>query len=298
MLEMIMEEWSKWYSFEELYTFNGLSDRKSRSEFEVTLEGIEGRIAQANGFMQEKGTPIFIKRTFKEDRGEIPCGVYMLRIGGRLPEGDEKPPSGYYDYIGLAKGIMNPGIQRGFQERMFAHFRKLIHIPDRDAVQDALIAAYPDKDENQRMELLKGPHRNYDEFRDVFQGNYRNEEAFVTFFKNNKEHFSSTQDIKAFFKKHVRIRFNIFRRTLMKDGKRIPYFNLKELKKEILKGCEESLEKYEIYRDYEDIYSGKIVKAEGVCLQAYYTKFGDYPFLNQRNELTGVLGNFQELLSK
>ena len=225
----------------------------------------------------------------------------MLRIKGNLPEGDEKPPSGYYDYIGLAKGIMNVGIQRGFQERIFAHFRKLIHIPDRDAIKDALIAAYPDKDkdENQHMELLKGPHRNYDEFRGIFNENYANEVAFETFFENNREFFSSTQDIKAFFKKHVRIRFNIFRRTLlMKDGKLIPYFNLNELKKEILNGCEESLKKYEIYRDYEDIYSGKIVKAEGVCLQAYYTKFGDYPFLNQRNELTGVLGNFQELLSK
>lgn len=300
MLEMIMEEWSKWYSFEELYTFNGLSDRKSRSEFEVTLEEIEGRLAQANGFKQKEGTPISIPRTGPADRGTIPCGVYMLRIGGRLPEGDEKPPSGYYDYIGLAKGIMNPGTQRGFQERMFAHFRKLIHIPDRDAIQKALIAAYPDKDENQRMELLKGPHRNYDEFRDIFNGKYANEVAFETFFENNKEHFSSTQDIHDFFKKNVRIRFNIFRRTLTKNGNPIQYSNLfshpKELRDKVLAGCTESLKTYKIYRNTEDIYSGKIVKAEGACLQAYFTEFDEFPFLNKQDELNGILGNFQELL--
>jgi len=302
MLEMIMEEWSEWYSFEELYTFNGLIERGGTGKFIVTLENIKGCLAQANGFKQKEGTPISIPRTGPADRGTIPCGVYMLRIGGNFPEGNEKPRSGYYDYIGLAKGIMNDGTQRGFQERMFAHFRKLIHVPDRGDVKKALIAVCGNKDENHHMKLLEGPHRNYDEFRDVFQGNYRNEEAFVTFFENNKEHFSSTQDIHDFFKKNVRIRFNIFRRTLKKNGNPIQYSNLfshpKELRNKVLAGCTESLKTYEIYRNTEDIYSGKIVKAEGACLQAYFTEFDEFPFLNAQNELNGILGNFQELLSK
>ena len=63
----------------------------------------------------------------------------MMRIKGKLPK-KNPPKSGYYDYIGLAGGIMNPTWRtNGFNSRIpDDHFRKLINFPKRGEVIDAI----------------------------------------------------------------------------------------------------------------------------------------------------------------
>lgn len=299
--------WSKWYSFEELYTFIGLVHPKSKSRMVTTIDNVKGGLAQWNGFLDKESSEIYFENEQKlESRAEIPCGIYMMRIKGKLPE-KNPPKSGFYDYIGLAGGIMNlVWRSNGFNPRLpDDHFRKLINIPHRGDVVAALEKAYP-KDISDRpdalQKLAKQNFSCYAEYREFFKGNYHIENNFRKFFKYNHEQLNSTKDVQDFFNNNVRLRFNVLERNIRNSsGKYIRYENIYtkgNLRNEVLQGNKDSLEESEIYHNQEREFQKRLNKAEGLSLQAYFTKYGEYPFLNDRDEVSYALEGFKNILDE
>jgi hypothetical protein len=321
--------WSQWYNFEDLYAFNGLVDPKSQSSMVTTIDSVKGGLAKWNGFSEKKDSDIYFEEEKKlESRAEIPCGIYLMRITGKLPE-KNPPKSGFYDYIGLAGGIMNSTWRsNGFNPRLpDDHFRKLINIPKRGDVINAIKQTYPevvptkleaiaaikknnlnkqavtDKeikdfiDKECLKQLAKQNFSCYQEYRDSFKGNYSNEALFEEFFKYNQDNLGSTKDVQDFFNSNVRIRFNFLKRKL-KDGnkKYIRYENIYKkggkLGNEVLQGNKDSLKESKIYYDHETKFLQRLNKAEGLSLQAYFSKYGEYPFLNDRDEVSYALEGF------
>ena len=327
--------WSDWYNFEDLYAFNGLVDPKSTSKMVVTIDSLKGSLAKWNGFSEKEDSDIYFEAEENlESRAEIPCGIYMMRIKGKLPK-KNPPKSGHYDYIGLAGGIMNTTWRtNGFNSRIpDDHFRKLINFPKRGEVIAAIKKAYPevvptkskviaaiqkDNPDKQRVtkeqikdfidkackkKLAEHPFNCYQEYRDSFKGKYSNEKRFEEFFKYNQAKLSCTKDVQDFFNSNVRIRFNFLKRKL-KDGNKqyIRYENIYKkdgkLSKEVLKGNKDSLKESEIYQNYEKKFQERLNKAEGLSLQAYFTKYKEYPFLNDRNEVSYALEGFEKNLGE
>ena len=299
--------WSKWYSFEDLYTFNGLVHPKSKSGMVTTIDTVKGGLAQWNGFSEIEGSDIYFKdRNKLESPAEIPCGIYMLRIKGKLPEKDP-PKSGFYDYIGLAGGIMNSSWRsNGFNSRIpDDHFRKLINIPKRGDVIAAIKKAYPNDvpKRSDAIAALAKQNLSYKEYRDFFKGNYSIESNFKIFFECNQERLGSTKDVQDFFNSNVRIRFNFLKRNLRdSNDKYIRYENIYKIKgklrNEVLQGNKKSLEESKIYYNNETNFLERLNKAEGLSLQAYFTKYKEYPFLNDRDEVTYALEGFENILDE
>ena len=297
--------WSKWYSFEELYTFIGLVHPNSQSSMVTTIDNVKGGLSQWNGFLEKEGSDIYFENEKKlESRAQIPCGIYMMRIKGDLPK-NKPPKSGFYDYIGLAGGIMNKTWRsNGFNSRLpDDHFRKLINIPKRGAVIAALNKAYPDYASTQpdALEMLaKQNFSCYAEYRKFYKGNYHIEANFKKFFEHNQEQLNSTKDVQDFFNNNVRIRFNFLERNIRDSRKHyIRYENIYSkgnLRKEVLEGSEASLRESEIYNNQEAEFQRRLNKAEGLSLQAYFTKYEEYPFLNDRDEVSYALKGFEDNL--
>ncbi len=297
--------WSDWYYFKDLYAFNGVVDPKSQSGMVTTIDNVKGGLAKWNGFLDKEGSEIYFENEQKlESRAKIPCGIYMMRIEGKLPKNDP-PKSGFYDYIGLAGGIMNKTWRcNGFNSRLpDDHFRKLINIPQRGDVIAALKKAYP-KDIFDRpdalQKLAKQNFSCYAEYREFFKGNYHIENNFRKFFKYNHEQLNSTKDVQDFFNNNVRIRFNVLERNIKNSsGKYIRYENIYakgNLRNEVLQGNKDSLEESEKYHNQEREFQKRLNKAEGLSLQAYFTKYDEYPFLNDRNEVSYALKGFKSNL--
>ena len=167
--------------------------------------------------------------------------------------------------------------------------------PNKQAVTDKEIKAFIDKE--CLKELAKQNFSCYQEYRDSFEGNYSNEARFKEFFKYNQDKLGSTKDVQDFFNSNVRIRFNFLKRKL-KDGNKqyIRYENIYKkggkLGNEVLQGNKDSLKESKIYYDHETKFLQRLNKAEGLSLQAYFSKHGEYPFLNDRDEVSfSELGN-------
>ena len=321
--------WSDWYNFEDLYEFNGLVDPKSQSSMVTTIDSVRGGLAKWNGFSEKKDSDIYFEAEKNlESRAEIPCGIYMMRIQGELPE-KNPPKSGFYDYIGLAGGIMNTTWRtNGFNSRLpDDHFRKLINILKRGEVIAAIKKAYPedvpkpsdvraaikkDNPDKQKItaedvkdfidreclkKLLKQNFSSYKEYRDFYKCNYSIEKNFQKFFEYNKEKLGSTKDVQDFFNSNVRIRFNFLERNLKdSNGQYIRYENIYakgKLRNEVLQGNKDSLEESKIYHNQETGFLKRLNKAEGLSLQAYFTKYQEYPFLNDRDEVSYALEGFE-----
>lgn len=297
--------WSKWYDFEELFTFEGLVDPKLKKGMATIIEGEKGYLAKWDGFLEKEDSDIYFEKRKLNSDAEIPCGIYMMRVDGNLPKSNP-PKSKYYDYIGLAGGIMNSGKANGFYSRLPDHFRKLIDVPKRGAVMAAIKAAYPDCNEEERKKKLAEEKSGYKDYRAFFKGKYKNEENFKKFFQCNQHQLGSTKDIQDFFKSNVRIRFNFLKRNLTVKRERqdvnIRYENIYkkngELGNEVLQGNKDSLKASEIYHTQEIKYLERLNKAEGLCLQAYFTEYDEYPFLNNRNEVSYALNGFEKNLDK
>ena len=71
-----------------------------------------------------------------------------------------------------------------------------------------------------------------------------------------------------------------------------------ELGNEVLQGNKDSLKASEIYHTQEIKYLERLNKAEGLCLQAYFTEYDEYPFLNNRNEVSYALNGFEKNLDE
>ena len=297
--------WSKWYDFEELFTFEGLVDPKLKKGMATIIEGEKGYLAKWDGFLEKEDSDIYFEKRKLKSVAEIPCGIYMMRVDGNLPKSNP-PKSKYYDYIGLAGGIMNSGKANGFYSRLPDHFRKLIDVPKRGAVMAAIKAAYPDCNEEERKKKLAEEKLGYKDYRAFFKGKYKNEENFKKFFQCNHHQLGSTKDVQDFFKSNVRIRFNFLKRnlTLERQGQdvNIRYENIYkkngELGNEVLQGNKDSLKASEIYHTREIKYLERLNKAEGLCLQAYFTEYDEYPFLNNRNEVSYALNGFEKNLDE
>lgn len=297
--------WSKWYDFEELFTFEGLVDPKLKKGMATIIEGEKGYLAKWDGFLEKEDSDIYFEKRKLKSAAEIPCGIYMMRVNGNLPKSNP-PKSKYYDYIGLAGGIMNSGKANGFYSRLPDHFRKLINVPSRKMVQKATKAAYPDCNKGDDWsKKLAEEKLSYKDYRDFFKGNYKIEKNFQKFFECNQHKLGSTKDIQAFFKSNVQIRFNFLERNFTVERKKqkvdIRYESIYQkgkLRDEVLQGNEDSLNASKIYHTQEIEYLQRLSKAEGLCLQAYFTEYDEYPFLNNRNEVFYALNGFEKNLVK
>lgn len=303
--------WSKWYDFEELFTFEGLVDPKVEKGMVTTIEGEKGSLAKWDGFLEKEDSDIYFEKGKLKSPAKIPCGIYMMRVEGDLPKIDP-PKSKYYDYIGLAGGIMNSGKANGFYSRLPAHFRKLINVPERGNIRTATRAAYPDcnKGDSWKKKLAE-EKPTIQIYRDFFDGHYHIESNFKKFFECNQNKLGSTKDIQDFFNSKVRIRFNFLERnlTVNREGAVIDirYEDIykenasnarKNIRDEVLQGNKDSLNDSKIYHSQEEKYQGRLNKAEGLCLQAYFAEYDEYPFLNDRDEVAYALEGFKEELGK
>ncbi len=290
--------WSDWYNFEDLFKFVGLTCPESRSGFITTIDGVKGGLTRWNGFLEREDTIIYPRNL--QSRAEFPCGIYMIRVKGETSK-EISPKSQYFDYIGRAGGIMNSKKTNGFLSRIpDDHFRKLINIPQRGSVARGMQKAYQDRDVQNWKSELENEKFTTQSYRDFLEGTYRIEANFKSFFDLNQDMLGNTRAIQNFFKRNVRIRFLFLRRNLTVTSKGQPvdirYENIYKsggrLREEVLSGDEGALEQSEIYHRQEKEYNGNLYKAEGLCLQAYFTEYGEYPFLNSSNEVNYALDNF------
>ena len=80
--------WSKWYDFEELFTFEGLVDPNDDTGMTVFIEGKKGSLAKWDGFLEKEDSDIdFEKRKLAEQRA-------TRRLKGELPSKDAKGKTG------------------------------------------------------------------------------------------------------------------------------------------------------------------------------------------------------------
>jgi len=295
--------WTEWYKFEDLFKFVGLTCSESTSGFKTTIDGVKGGLTRWNGFLERNNTVIYPRNL--QSHAEIPCGIYMIRVKGETSK-KVSPKSQFFDYIGRAGGIMNSTTKsNGFLSRIpDDHFRKLINIPERGSVGRAMQEAYQAcGKKNWRSELEKDTFTTQS-FRDFLEGKYQIEANFKSFFDLNQDMLRNTEDIQDFFKRNVRIKFLFLRRKLRVRRNNEPvdirYENIYKtggtLREEVLSGNEDSLEQSKIYHRQEKEYNERLCKAEGLCLQAYFTKYGEYPFLNSSDEVNYALNNFLESL--
>ena len=295
--------WTKWYEFDELFKFEGLTSSKSRSGFITTIDGVKGGLTRWNGFLERQDTVIYPRNL--QSRAEIPCGIYMIRVKGKTSK-ETSPKSQYFDYIGRAGGIMNSSKKtNGFLSRIpDDHFRKLINIPQRGFVKQGMKEVYQARGVQNWLSELENETFTTQSYRDFLEGTYHIEANFKSFFDLNQDMLGDTRAIQDFFKRNVRIRFLFLSRdlTVRRRGQPVDirYENIYKtggrLREEVLSGNEGSLEQSEIYHRKEMEYKGRLYKAEGLCLQAYFTRYGEYPFLNSSNEVNYALNNFLESL--
>ena len=60
---------------------------KAKAVWLQPLIHVKGGLAQWNGFLDKESSEIYFENEQKlESRAEIPCGIYMMRIEGKLPE--------------------------------------------------------------------------------------------------------------------------------------------------------------------------------------------------------------------
>lgn len=249
--------WKPFFPFTDYFRidhFVGHPGRRSR--LGTTLEGVKGNFSKAHGLGPQAGKSFDYSSL---GRDSIKCGVYWIRI---LGDSDCPHSSGHYDYIGLSANNTTPSLfQCGIYGRVFDHYRKLCLLPDRGDIVKFIKRNHPELDKDECIDLLSTQNfLNYEEMRTFFSDRetgacYISETVprpFLELHKRYSQHFVTIDSIRDFFESRVFFRFNSYNMTANS-------------------GIE-------------------IGKGEGLALREYYHLYGEYPYLNSRDETAGLEG--------
>ena len=249
--------WTKFEKFDSLFEIKHYVGHPGRKvKWNTTLEGRHGFLSMAHGLSPIKGG-IFDYNAL--DRNKIIRGVYWIRI-----KGNEKceHPSGHFDYIGMAASSGSyPKFQQGIYGRIFDHYRKIVQLPERSKISAYLEERFPNQSEDSIVENLSTQNfKNYNELRDYFTSPISNKsmitndipDPFVNLHQAFEDQFDTLQNIQNFFSNNVYLRYS-------------PYKASKKEKEIISKG-------------------------EGLALREYFHKYKAYPYLNSRDETSGLVG--------
>ena len=146
--------------------------------------------------------------------------------------------------------------QRGIFGRIFDHYRKIVGLPARKSIDKYIEQEYPGLIKEKR--ILKFADQKFDDYEELRQffkkcsNTIYEKDTTKRFLKVTnffKDELKTIYSIKEFFNQRVFLSFNIY------SGKE---------------------------------YIPNISKGEGLALQEYKNKFGEYPFLNEQNEVVSI----------
>lgn len=253
-----------WSGWTELKPFDNYCNIKSyvghegktgsrKKNWHTTLEKEQGFLSMSEGCSAIDKS---ILDNYKYKTEDIPQGVYFIRIIGAKG----LHPSNCFDYIGRSSTDPKKKaaiFQRGIFGRIFDHYRKIVGLPARQSINKYIEQGYPMliKDEERILKFADQKFNDYEELRQFFKNcsnTIYEKDTTKRFLKVNnffKDELKTIRSIKEFFNQGVFLSFNIY------SGKeKIP----------------------------------NISKGEGLALQAYKNKFGEYPFLNEQNEVVAI----------
>lgn len=256
--------WSEFRPYSNYCTINHYVGHEGKTgnkkNWRTTLENKFGFLSMCDGCIASDNS---VLNNYTYNTEDIPQGVYFLRIIGSK----EFHTSNCFDYIG--RSSTNPGaqaaiFQRGIFGRIFDHYRKIVGLPARGSIDKYLKIGYPELTKEERiLKLANQDFNDYEELRQFFKGcsntTYKKDSTknFLKVTNLFKHQLKTLDSIKDFFNQKVFLSLNIY------SGKE---------------------------------YIPNISKGEGLALQAYKNKFGDYPFLNEQNEVVAIK-NFDKLFT-
>jgi hypothetical protein len=250
----------------------------------TTLEGTYGGLENA---------------TLKKNNGDLgpyDPGIYWIKIN----RPSKKNKSKSWNYIGK-NAVFCPSTsgQGGIAFRVSDHITKLMFLPHRSKIIEALEKKYPKKTKEQRIaKFREQKFLNYQELRKFLSDSdgkylYKTTEHFEDFFKENKDDFKTYEKIKEFFDKYVEIKFLKLPIKGKEHYSKIENWkkDISALKKSIKAGNKESTE----YKKVLQYLTLHVDKAEAVCMGAYAANNkGKLPELCKIDETKGFLKGFAE----
>lgn len=252
--------WNNWTEFKpftdyfEIKHLVGYQGR--RGLWKTTLEEETGHLSQADGLFPVQGGAF-------DYNINVAVGIYFIRIAG----GEDHHPSGFFDYIGLSAPSNNDdgAYQKGIYGRIFEHYRKILGIPHRPKIKDYINAKKKSEMNDRDMYDLfeEQEFKDYQAYREFFMKCSKDEYSkvstrqFIQITEKFAKELSNLQSIKNFFSSKVTFCFNTY------SG------NGTDAIKDISKG-------------------------EGLALNDYKNIYGEYPFLNERDEGIALRGFLKE----
>ena len=247
--------WTKFLKFDSLFEIKHyVGHPGKKGQWNTTLEGRHGFLSMADGLSPIKNS-VFDYTVLNPE--EIIRGVYWIRIKGN---GKCEHPSKHFDYIGMAASKGNYSIfQQGIFGRIFDHYRKILLLPERSKINKYLRERFPDQSRDSIVKEFSAQNfNNYNGLRDYFTSPISGEsmiarntpKPFVNLHKTFEDQFDTLQNIQQFFSNNVYLRYSEYKA---------------------------STKEREI-----------ISKGEGLALREYYNTYGDYPYLNTRDETRGL----------
>ena len=251
-----------------ILNYTGYPGRKGT--FQARLENKKLQyFSQAEGCEPVKGSLLDYNR-------QIAHGLYFIRIEDKSAVGRTK--SNYYDYIGMASGEGNYSkFQSGIFARLYDHYRKLVCLPHRTNF-NSLIQKYRFGIQNQ--EEQKSNRQNAVE--DLAKQNFKDHSELRRYFAAPSLEESLEENVASLGEYGITRKFlDVFTKCSQSndlnsiDGIR-EFFNSK-VKISLL-----------IYRNDLKNLNTSITKGEGLVLADYIQHFGEYPFLNSKDEVKNV----------
>ncbi|MDB9934633.1 hypothetical protein OAD53_02880 [Gammaproteobacteria bacterium] len=218
----------------------------------------------------------------REEHPEITCGIYMIRIEDESAEkGKTKTESGFYDYIGLTANDRQRDFQSGIFGRLFNHYRKLVCLPSRGNF----------------AKLIKKYHLGIDlseERREDKEKKNENRNKAIQHLKDQK--FSDLADLRKYFQSpHLSSGAKIVEYCEDLNPKFINVFQqcrksndldtIEGINKFFSTKVQVSFIPVDRGNTTEQKFREKIAKGEGVALASYKARYGEFPFLNTRDEV-------------
>ena len=262
----------------EIKNFTGHEGRKGVFQTKLNSSELE-YFSQAEGCFPVRNGLLDYKR---KEHPEITCGIYMIRIEDESAgKGKTKTESGFYDYIGLTANDKQRDFQSGIFGRLFTHYRKLVCLPSRGNF-GTLIKKY-----HLGIDLLAEKSEDEEKKQD-------NDNKAIQHLKGKK--FSDLADLRKYFKSpHLPSGAGIKEYCEDLNPKFINVF--KQCRKsnnlDTIKGVNKffstkvKVSFIPVYRGdiKEQKFREKIAKGEGVALASYKARYGEFPFLNTRDEV-------------
>ena len=245
--------WSELNSFGDYCSINNYVDenRSGNGKWRMTLEKKTGLLSKSDGCKPLNDS---VLNNHKYKIKDIPQGVYFIRIIGA----NKLHPSNFIDYIGRAtvkKDSKANILQRGIFGRVADHYRKIVGLPSRSEIDNYIKSRYQGLSEKERVSKLAS------------------------------QEFNDYEELRKFLKKCSN---DIYKKDTTKKFLKVTNFFEDELKTLV------SIKNFfnqKVFLSF-NLYSGKdisqISKGEGLALQEYKNKFGEYPYLNEQNEVVAI----------